>query len=109
MRFRCAKDMPQGDADEGRQSGGGSRSRTAIRDFLRMMGTTIKRTILFGLPLQQHRSHAETGDFAPTYYMHSDAPLYIIWAHFHISWEDTTIIVHAETESILEAGGAKRR
>jgi hypothetical protein len=39
-------------------------------------GTTIKRATLFGLPLQQHWSHAETGDFAPTYYMHSDAPLY---------------------------------
>ena len=48
----------------------------AIRDVLRMMGTTIKRATLFGLPLQQHWSHAETGDFAPTYYMHSDAPLY---------------------------------
>ena len=47
-----------------------------IRDFLKMMGTTIKRSALFGLPLQQHWSHAETGDFAPTYYMQADAPLY---------------------------------
>src|SRR5262245_40887973 len=48
----------------------------AIRDVLQMMGTTIKRATLFGLPLQQHWSYAETGDFAPTYYMHADAPLY---------------------------------
>jgi hypothetical protein len=47
-----------------------------IRKFLEMMGTTIKRSALFGLPLQQHWSHAETGDFAPTYYMQADAPLY---------------------------------
>jgi predicted TIM-barrel fold metal-dependent hydrolase len=47
-----------------------------IRDLLKMMGTTIKRSTLFGLPLQQHWSYAETGDFAPTYYMQADAPLY---------------------------------
>jgi predicted TIM-barrel fold metal-dependent hydrolase len=41
-----------------------------------MMGSTIKRSALFGLPLQQHWSHAEMGEVAPTYYMQADAPLY---------------------------------
>jgi predicted TIM-barrel fold metal-dependent hydrolase len=41
-----------------------------------MMGTTIKRSALFGLPLQQHWSHGEMGETPPTYYMQTDAPLY---------------------------------
>ena len=47
-----------------------------IRDYLAMMGDTIKRSVLFGLPLQQMWNHAEMGDVAPTYYMQSDASLY---------------------------------
>ena len=31
---------------------------------------------LFGIPLQQQWSYANTGDFAPTYYLQTDAPLY---------------------------------
>jgi hypothetical protein len=31
---------------------------------------------LFGIPLQQTWSHENSGDFAPTYYLQSDAPLY---------------------------------
>ena len=33
-----------------------------IRDFREMMGTTIKRSVRFGFPLQQHWSYAEMGD-----------------------------------------------
>jgi hypothetical protein len=40
------------------------------------MGTRVGRSTLFGIPLQQHWSFANSGDFAPTYYLHSDAPLY---------------------------------
>jgi hypothetical protein len=47
-----------------------------IREYLEMMGATIKRSVLFGLPLQQHWSHAEMGEVAPSYYMQADAPLY---------------------------------
>ena len=47
-----------------------------IRDYLKMMGSTIKRSVLFGLPLQQHWSYAEMGDVPPTYYMQADAPPY---------------------------------
>jgi len=46
------------------------------RDFLKIMGTRVARSTLFGIPLQQQWSYANSGDFAPTYYLHSDAPLY---------------------------------
>jgi hypothetical protein len=46
------------------------------REFLQIMGTRVARSTLFGIPLQQHWSHANSGDFAPTYYLQSDAPLY---------------------------------
>jgi predicted TIM-barrel fold metal-dependent hydrolase len=47
-----------------------------IRDFLGIMGDKVGRVALFGIPLQQTWAYANTGDFAPTYYLHSDAPLY---------------------------------
>jgi len=49
---------------------------TDIHDLVRIMGTKVGRVALFGIPLQQTWSHANTGDFAPTYYLQSDAPLY---------------------------------
>jgi predicted TIM-barrel fold metal-dependent hydrolase len=49
---------------------------TDIQDFLAMMGKTIGRSTLFGIPLQQQWSYANTGDFAPRYYLQTDAPLY---------------------------------
>jgi hypothetical protein len=36
----------------------------------------VHRSTLFGIPLQQQWSYANSGDFAPTYYLQSDAPLY---------------------------------
>jgi hypothetical protein len=47
-----------------------------VRTFLEIMGTRVGRSTLFGIPLQQHWSYANSGDFAPTYYLHTDAPLY---------------------------------
>ena len=47
-----------------------------LRTFLEIMGTRVGRSTLFGIPLQQHWSYANSGEFAPTYYLHSDAPLY---------------------------------
>ena len=47
-----------------------------VRQFLQIMGTRVSRSTLFGIPLQQHWSYANSGDFAPTYYLQSDAPLY---------------------------------
>ncbi|MGH9460591.1 MAG: amidohydrolase family protein [Vicinamibacteria bacterium] len=49
---------------------------TDIHDFLKIMGTKVGRVALFGIPLQQQWSYANTGDFAPTYYLQTDAPLY---------------------------------
>jgi hypothetical protein len=46
------------------------------RAFLKIMGTRVGRSTLFGIPLQQQWSYANSGDFAPTYYLQSDAPLY---------------------------------
>jgi predicted TIM-barrel fold metal-dependent hydrolase len=49
---------------------------TDIRELLKVMGTKVGRAALFGIPLQQTWSYANTGDFAPTYYLQTDAPLY---------------------------------
>ena len=48
----------------------------SVREFLKMMGTKVGRAALFGIPLQQQWSYRVDGDRAPTYYLHSDAPLY---------------------------------
>jgi predicted TIM-barrel fold metal-dependent hydrolase len=47
-----------------------------LRDFLGIMGSRVGRSTVFGIPLQQQWSYANTGDFAPTYYLQTDAPLY---------------------------------
>ncbi len=49
---------------------------TDIHDFLKIMGTKVGRVALFGIPLQQQWSYQNSGDFAPTYYLQTDAPLY---------------------------------
>jgi hypothetical protein len=47
-----------------------------IHKFLEIMGGKVGRSTLFGIPLQQQWSYANSGDFAPNYYLASDAPLY---------------------------------
>jgi amidohydrolase family protein len=47
-----------------------------IHDFLKTMGTKVGRVALFGIPLQQTWSYENSGDYAPTYYLQTDAPLY---------------------------------
>jgi predicted TIM-barrel fold metal-dependent hydrolase len=47
-----------------------------IKRFTEIMGTKVGRSTLFGIPLQQQWSYENSGDFAPTYYLASDAPLY---------------------------------
>jgi hypothetical protein len=49
---------------------------TEIRDYMKIMGNRVGRSTLFGIPLQQTWSYENSGDFAPTYYLHTDAPLY---------------------------------
>lgn len=41
-----------------------------------LMGNTIGRAAVFGIPLQQMWSYGLSGTDAPTYYLESDAPLY---------------------------------
>lgn len=41
-----------------------------------IMGDKVRRSAVFGIPLQQTWSYGNSGDFAPTYYLQSDAPLY---------------------------------
>ncbi len=40
------------------------------------MGNKVGRVAVFGLPLQQMWDKNNSGDFAPTYYLQTDAPLY---------------------------------
>lgn len=49
---------------------------TDIHDFVKIMGTKVGRAVLFGIPLQQEWSYQNSGDYAPTYYLQTDAPLY---------------------------------
>src|SRR5689334_16157838 len=49
---------------------------TDIREFLKIMGTRVGRSVLFGIPLEQQWSYRVSGDDAPTYYLSTDAPLY---------------------------------
>ena len=49
---------------------------TDIHKYLEIMGDKVGRSTLFGIPLQQTWSYENSGDYAPTYYLQSDAPLY---------------------------------
>jgi predicted TIM-barrel fold metal-dependent hydrolase len=49
---------------------------TDIREFLKIMGTRVGRSVLFGIPLQQEWSYRVNADNAPTYYLSTDSPLY---------------------------------
>jgi predicted TIM-barrel fold metal-dependent hydrolase len=50
---------------------------TDLRRYVdEIMGGKICRSTVFGIPLQQTWSYKNSGDFAPTYYLQSDAPLY---------------------------------
>ena len=49
---------------------------TDVHDYLKIMGGKVARSTLFGIPLQQTWSYENSGDFAPTYYLQTDAPLY---------------------------------
>lgn len=49
---------------------------TDIKKFLEIMGDKTGRSTLFGIPLQQQWSERNSGAFAPTYYLQTDANLY---------------------------------
>jgi len=48
-----------------------------LPEFLaQSMGSKVGRVALFGIPLQQTWSYENSGEYAPTYYLQTDAPLY---------------------------------
>ncbi len=47
-----------------------------VQEFLKVMNQEAGRVALFGIPLQQKWDYHLSGTRAPTYYLHSDAPLY---------------------------------
>jgi predicted TIM-barrel fold metal-dependent hydrolase len=49
---------------------------TEIHTLVKIMGAKVGRAAVFGIPLQQTWSHQNSGDFGPTYYLQTDAPLY---------------------------------
>ena len=49
---------------------------TDVHYLLNILGSKVGRVALFGIPLQQTWSYGNTGTFAPTYYLQTDAPLY---------------------------------
>ena len=67
-----------------------------VQQFLKIMGNRVGRSTLFGIPVQQQWSYANSGDFAPTYYLHSDAPLY------YYSFTDAYIATAYKTLSAAE-------
>jgi hypothetical protein len=48
----------------------------AVKYVDEIMGDKVCRSTLFGIPLQQTWAHGNSGEFAPTYYLQTDAPLY---------------------------------
>ena len=48
----------------------------SVDGMLEIMGSRTGRVALFGIPLQQTWSFENSGEYAPTYYLQSDAPLY---------------------------------
>jgi predicted TIM-barrel fold metal-dependent hydrolase len=47
-----------------------------IQQLVSLMGDRVVRSTLFGIPLQQQWSYRITADYAPKYYLDSDAKLY---------------------------------
>lgn len=47
-----------------------------VQDYLKIMDDKVGRSTLFGIPLQQMWSYSNSGEYAPSYYLQSDAPLY---------------------------------
>ena len=47
-----------------------------VSSVVRLMGTRVGRSTLFGIPFQQTWAYANSGDYAPSYYLDTDAPLY---------------------------------
>lgn len=71
---------------------------TDLNKFVKMMGDKVGRSTLFGIPLQQQWSFQNSGQFGPTYYLQSDAPLY------YYSFTDAFIATQYMALSIEQRG-----
>src|SRR6185437_7502456 len=63
------------------------------QQMLGIMGGKVGRSTLFGIPLQQTWAYGNSGDFAPNYYLASDAPLYYYSftdAYIAMAWRSLT-------------------
>jgi hypothetical protein len=47
-----------------------------VQQYLKIMGSRVGRSTLFGIPLQQMWSYQNSGNYSPIYYLQTDAPLY---------------------------------
>jgi Amidohydrolase len=77
---------------------------TGIHDLLKVMGTRVGRVALFGIPLQQQWAYSNTGDFAPTYYLQTDAPLYYYSftdAHIAMAYRSLTAAERARFDPMI--------
>jgi len=77
---------------------------TDMKDLVGMMGSKIGRSTVFGIPLQQQWSHSNTGDWAPTYYLQTDAPLYYYSftdAHIAMSYKSLTADEQARLDPMI--------
>ena len=52
-----------------------------VGQFLQIMGSRVGRSTLFGIPLQQQWSYANSADFAPTYYLHTRRAALLLLVH----------------------------
>ncbi len=77
---------------------------TDIRAFLEIMGTKVGRVAIFGIPLQQTWAYGNSGDFAPTYYLQTDAPLYYYSftdAHIAMAYRSLTPAQQARLDPMI--------
>ena len=71
------------------------------REYVKMMGIDRQAVDPFGIPLQQTWSYVNSGNFAPTYYLQTDAPLY------YYSFTDA-MIAHGVSVAAAERSRAAR-
>ncbi len=77
---------------------------TDIHDFLKIMGDKVGRVAVFGIPLQQQWAYEVTGDYAPTYYLQTDAPLYYYSftdAHIAMAYKSLTPAEQARFDPMI--------
>jgi hypothetical protein len=67
-----------------------------VREFLQIMGTRVGRSRLFGIPLQQQWSHANSGNLVEA--MLADPSLAHV--HFDISWDEVAKYAVSSPESV---------